>query len=59
MTDFMITDYFPKSEIEFDQRFSDPKACYDYLFKQKWPTGFVCKRCGHDRCTEPLHLHKL
>ncbi len=43
MTDFMITEYFPKSEIEFDQRFSDPKACYDYLFDQKWPTGFGCK----------------
>jgi hypothetical protein len=32
MTDFTITEDFPKSEIEFDQRFSDPKACYDYLF---------------------------
>jgi hypothetical protein len=31
MTDFVITGDFPKSEIEFDQRFSDPKACYDYL----------------------------
>ena len=47
MADFMITEDFPKSEIEFDQRFSDPTACYDYLFQQKWPTGFVCKRCGH------------
>ena len=41
MTDFTITEDFPKSEIEFDQRFSDPKACYDYLFKQKWPDGFI------------------
>ena len=32
MTDFTITEDFPKSEIEFDQRFLDPKACYDYLF---------------------------
>ena len=37
MTDFTITEDFPKSEIEFDDRFSNPKACYDYLFKQKWP----------------------
>jgi len=36
MTDFTITEDFPKSEIEFDARFSDPNACYDYLFKQKW-----------------------
>ena len=40
MTDFTITEDFPKSEIEFDERFSNPKACYDYLFKQKWPNGF-------------------
>jgi hypothetical protein len=40
MTDFTITEDFPKSEIEFDQWFSEPKACYEYLFEQKWPTGF-------------------
>jgi hypothetical protein len=34
MTDFTITDDFPKYEIEFESRFSNPKACYDYLFKQ-------------------------
>lgn len=26
MTDFTITEDFPKSEIEFDQRFLDPKS---------------------------------
>ena len=31
MTDFMITEDFPKNEIEFDERFLSPKACYDYL----------------------------
>ena len=35
MADFTITEDFPKNEIEFDKRFSDPKACYEYLFKQK------------------------
>jgi len=39
MTDFTITEDFPKNEIEFDKRFSDVRACYDYLFKQKWPMG--------------------
>ena len=33
MTDFTITEDFPKSEIEFDQRFSQPDACFDYLSK--------------------------
>jgi len=69
MRDFKITEDFPKSEIEFDQRFSDPKACYDYLFKQKWPNGFICKKCGHFKywlssrnlyiCTQCEHQHSL
>ncbi|BBO88141.1 hypothetical protein DSCOOX_13210 [Desulfosarcina ovata subsp. ovata] len=33
MTDFTITEDFPRSEIEFDARFSDPDACYQYLFQ--------------------------
>ena len=28
MTDFTITEDFPRSEIEFDARFSNPEACY-------------------------------
>ena len=47
MTKFTITEDFPKNEIEFDHRFSDPKACDQYLFDQKWPDGFTCKKCGH------------
>ena len=49
MTEFTITEDFPKNEIEFDQRFSNPKACYEYLFEQKWPNGFICKKCGHGK----------
>ena len=69
MTDFTITEDFPKNEIEFDQRFSNPKACYQYLFKQKWPNGFICKKCGHRKywlssrklyiCTRCEHQHSL
>ncbi len=49
MTKFTITEDFPKNEIEFDARFSNPKACYDYLLKQKWPNGFICKKGGHSK----------
>jgi hypothetical protein len=49
MTDFTIAEDFPKSEIEFDARFSNPDACYQYLFRLKWPDGFVCIKCGHKR----------
>lgn len=33
--------------MEFDAHFSKPKACYEYLFKLKWPSGFVCNKCGN------------
>ena len=47
MTAFYIEDDFPKSEIEFDRRFATESACYDYLFRLKWPDGFMCSKCGH------------
>jgi transposase-like protein len=69
MTDFTITEDFPRSEIEFDARFSQPEACYAYLFKQKWPDGFLCSKCGHRQywlssrklyiCTKCEHQHSL
>jgi hypothetical protein len=48
MTDFTITDGFPRSKIEFDARFSDPDVCYQYLFQLRGPNGCECTRCGHD-----------
>jgi len=69
MTEFTITQDFPENEIEFDKRFSDPKACYDYLFNHKWPNGIICKKCGHSNywvsarnlyiCTQCEHNHSL
>lgn len=32
--------------LQFQQRFSNEESCYDYLFKMKWPEGFICPRCG-------------
>ena len=69
MTEFTIIEDFPKSEIEFDSRFSKPEACFDYLFKQKWPDCFVCRKCGHQHywlssrnlyiCKHCEHQHSL
>ena len=47
MTEFIITEDFPKNEAEFDTRFSSEQACFEYLFKLRWPSGFICKKCGH------------
>src|ERR1700716_385461 len=37
---------FPRSLIEFQQRFADEVACVEYLFAARWPQGFVCPGCG-------------
>ena len=47
MTNFSITEDFPKNQPEFDQRFSDEQACYEYLFQLRWPQGFICPKCRH------------
>jgi len=49
MTEFIITEDFPKNEAEFDKRFSTEDACFEYLFKLRWPSGFICKRCGYEQ----------
>jgi len=41
----MDADY-PRTLMELEQRFSDESACRAYLFALRWPTGFVCPRCG-------------
>jgi len=35
--------------IEFNKRFSNNEACYQYLIAWKWGKGFVCCKCG---CSE-------
>src|SRR6266566_1209601 len=32
---------FPRSLIEFQQRFADEAACVEYLFAARWPAGSV------------------
>ena len=36
---------FPRTILEFQARFGDEQACWDYLFQCRWPEGFVCPRC--------------
>ena len=35
---------------QFIKRFPNEEACFDYLYKVKWPNGFVCPVCGHRHC---------
>ena len=34
------------SIFEFYKRFPTEEDCYNYLFKIRWPSGFVCPKCG-------------
>jgi hypothetical protein len=43
---------FPRSLIEFQQRFADEAACVRYLYAARWPAGFVCPGCGGDKAWE-------
>jgi ribosomal protein L37AE/L43A len=40
---------FPRSILEFQQRFGDDDACRRYLFASRWPDGVSCPRCGGAR----------
>jgi transposase-like protein len=40
---------FPRSLIEFQRRFPTDEACGEYLVAVRWPRGFRCPGCGHDR----------
>jgi len=33
--------------IEFQKRFGTEEQCREYLYKTRWPEGFVCPKCGH------------
>ena len=37
---------FPRTLPEFDQRFGTEEACWEYLFKVRWPKGWRCRLCS-------------
>jgi transposase-like protein len=37
---------YPRTLLELEKRFSTEDACREYLFKLRWPEGFLCPRCG-------------
>jgi len=38
---------YPRTLLEFEQRFGTEEACIEYLSDVRWPEGFRCPRCGH------------
>jgi Transposase zinc-ribbon domain len=39
----------PRSLPEFEARFPDDAACARWLLGKRWPDGFRCPACGHDK----------
>ncbi|NQZ59712.1 MAG: IS1595 family transposase, partial [Lentisphaeraceae bacterium] len=37
------------SLVEFLKKFPNEKSCGDFLRLQKWPSGFHCRRCSHNK----------
>ena len=42
----------PRSLPEFEARFPDDAACARWLLAKRWPDGFRCPACGHDKAWE-------
>lgn len=42
---------YPRNLMEFERRFGKETNCQEYLFKLRWPDGFVCPKCGGRRVT--------
>jgi transposase-like protein len=42
-----MTEDYPRTLLELEQRFSAEQACREYLFALRWPEGFACPRCGN------------
>jgi len=42
----------PKNVMEFERRFSKEQACRNYLFQLRWPNGFKCPHCLHEKAWE-------
>jgi len=47
---------YPESFLKFPRKFSTEKTCEDYLFKLRWPKGFICPH-PHCQDTEFYYLN--
>ena len=40
---------YPRNLMEFEVWFSSEEACLEYVAKLRWPDGFRCPRCDHNK----------
>ena len=42
-----------RSLSEFQKAFADEASCVAFLFKRRWPDGFICPGCSERRAAVP------
>ncbi|MCF6155395.1 MAG: IS1595 family transposase [Candidatus Brocadia sp.] len=40
-------EWYPTTIIEFEKSFATEQSCHEYLYRIRWPEGFVCPHCNH------------
>ena len=46
----MLPEGLPRDLPGFLERFGTDEQCREHLIKTRWPDGFRCAGCGHERC---------
>lgn len=46
---------YPRTLLEFEDRFRTEEACWAYLVRLRWPQGFRCPHCGDARSWSLQH----
>jgi len=41
-----MSEDYPRTLMELERRFGTDVACAEYLAKLRWPSGWICPRCG-------------
>jgi transposase-like protein len=49
---------FPRTRRQFQTDFATEEACQRYLAACRWPNGFSCPRCGHERAYELVNQRR-
>lgn len=44
---------------EFLEHYGTEEQCFDALYRWRWPEGFRCPHCGHDRYCQLTHRKLL
>lgn len=53
----MRSKYESLSIFEFQELYPDDASCYEYLSNEKWGNGFVCNKCGYNKCCKGSHTY--